>query len=84
MTTLAPRRGAPLPPHVRGTLARLEQLGREIETDELLGLEAGSKPALLARLRTLESAGLVTCRGRGVRGDPQRWRAPAPSEAAGS
>jgi hypothetical protein len=32
-------------------LARLEQLDREIETDELLGFEAGSEPALLARLR---------------------------------
>jgi hypothetical protein len=77
-----PRSGAPLPPHVRGTLTRLEQLDREIETDELLRLESVSKPALLARLRMLEAAGLVACRGRGVRGDPQRWRATAASDPA--
>jgi hypothetical protein len=74
-----PRSGAPLPPHVRRTLARPEQLDREIETDEPLRLEAGSEPALLARLRALEGAGLVAGRGRGVRGDPQRWRATAGS-----
>jgi hypothetical protein len=64
-----------LPAHVRGTLARLKRLGREIETDELLKLEKGSRNALLARLRVLEGAGLAAYRGKGVRNDPQRWRA---------
>jgi toxin-antitoxin system PIN domain toxin len=62
----------------RRTLTRLEKQtggGPEVETDELLRLEKGSKKALLTRLRALERADLVTCRGRGVRGDPQRWRA---------
>ena len=70
-----------LPPHVRRTLARLEKLtagGRELETDELLRLEKGSKSALLARLRALEAAGLVASRGKGIKGDPQRWRAAGP------
>jgi hypothetical protein len=70
---------------VRRTLTRLEKLtggtgaGREIGTDELLRLEKGSKSALLARLRALEDAGLATHRGKGVRGDPQRWRATGPA-----
>ena len=66
---------------VRRTLARLEQLGPdgELDTDALLAREGGSKKALLARLRTLEGAGLVTRRGGGIKGDPRRWRATGPS-----
>jgi hypothetical protein len=80
-------RGALTPP-VRRTLDRLEKLtgvtggGRaveEVETDELLRMERGSKSALLARLRALEGAGLAAHRGKGVRGDPQRWRATGPA-----
>jgi hypothetical protein len=70
-----PPGGGELHPSARRTLARLQRLGRELGTDELLRLEKGSKKALLARLQALEGAGLAAHRGRGVRGDPQRWRA---------
>jgi hypothetical protein len=68
------RKAAGVPVHLRGTLARVEQAG-EIASDALLEAEGGARSSLHDRLRELERLGLVARRGRGVKGDPVRWRA---------
>jgi 5-methylcytosine-specific restriction endonuclease McrA len=40
----------------------------------LLTAEGGSLTALLARLKALKALGLADSEGRGIKGDPLRWR----------
>jgi hypothetical protein len=69
-----PQAVVPLPAHLAPTLATVR--GRPgASTGELLAAEGGSKRGLLDRLGELHRLGLVTRRGRGVRGDPVRWTA---------
>jgi hypothetical protein len=76
---------APLPSHLRGTLARLRLAG-PITADALLAAEGGSKRALLGRLGELRALGLADRSGRGVAGDPYVWVAagggPGPGQPA--
>jgi AAA domain/HNH endonuclease len=77
-------RGTPLPSHLRPTLDQLPADGSELTTAELLALDGGGERALRDRLRELERLELVARRGRGVKGDPVRWRragAPAAAQA---
>jgi hypothetical protein len=69
-------RGPAVPVHLRGTLARLRGApAGGIEEGDLFGQEGGSKSALRLRLKALSGLGLAVSHGRGVRGDPRRWRA---------
>src|SRR5262249_24181901 len=72
--TAGPGAVVPRRAHVAPTLAPVR--GRPgASTGELLAAEGGSKRGLLDRLGELHRLGLVTRRGRGVRGDPVCWTA---------